>query len=78
MKSEKTVGLDLIHVEIWKCLGEEGLDWLTDLFNVILRTVKMPKEWRTSRVIRLYKNKGYIQDCNNDRGIKLLSCTMKL
>ena len=29
MKSEKAVGPDLILVEIWKCLGEVGLDWLT-------------------------------------------------
>jgi len=29
MKSEKAVGPDFILVEIWKCLGEVGLDWLT-------------------------------------------------
>ena len=63
---------------MWKCLGEEGLEWLTELFNVIFRTAKMPKEWRSSIVIPLYKNKGDIQDCNNFRGIKLLSHTMKL
>jgi len=38
----------------------------------------MPNEWRTSIVIPLYKDKGDIQDCNNYRGIKLLSHTMKL
>ena len=65
-------------MEVWKCLSEEGLEWLTDLFNVIFRTAKMPEEWRSSTVIPLYKNKGDIQDCNNFRGIKLLSHTMKL
>jgi len=55
-----------------------GLEWLTELFNVIFRTAKMPKEWRVSTVIPLYKNKGDIQDCNNFSGIKLLSHTMKL
>jgi len=59
-------------------LGEEGLGWITELFNVILRTAKMPREWRFSTVIPLYKNKGNIQDCNNYRGIKLLSHTIKL
>jgi len=44
MKSEKAVGPDLIPVEIWKSLGEEGIDWLTDLFNVIFRTVKIPNK----------------------------------
>jgi len=38
----------------------------------------MPQEWRTSAIIPLYKNKDDIQDCNNYRGIKLLSHTMKL
>jgi len=51
---------------------------LTALFNVIFRTVKMPTEWRTSTVISLYKDKCYIQYCNNYQGIKQLSHTMKL
>ena len=37
----------------------------------------MPREWRFSTVIPLYKNKWDIQDPNNYRGIKLLSHTMK-
>jgi len=78
MKSGKAIGPDLIPVEIWKRLGEEGVEWLTELFNVIFRTVKMPSEWRTSTIIPLYKNKSNIQDCNNCRGIKLHSHTMKL
>ena len=76
MKSGKAVGPDLIPVEFWKCLGEVGLDWLLELFNVIFRIVRMPSEWRTSTVIPLYKDKGDVQDCNNYRGIKLLSHTM--
>ena len=47
-------------------------------FQYYFRTVKMPREWRLSTVIPLYKNKGDIQDCNNYRAIKLLSHTMKL
>ena len=41
MKSGKAVGPNLIPVEIWKCLGEVGIDWLVELFNIIFRTVKM-------------------------------------
>ena len=44
MKPGKAIGPDLISVEIWKCLGEKGLNWLTELFNIIFRTVKMPNE----------------------------------
>jgi len=42
MKNGKAVGLDRILVEIWKCLGEEGLEWLTELFNVILGPLRCP------------------------------------
>jgi len=65
MKSGKAAGPDCIPIEIWKCLGVEGIEWLTELFNVILRTTKMPRDWRISKIIPLYKNKDDIQDCNN-------------
>jgi len=67
MKIGKAVGPDLIPVEICKCLGDEGIEWLVALFNVIFRTAKMPNEWRTSTIILFYKNKGDIQDCKNYR-----------
>ncbi|XP_019260539.1 PREDICTED: uncharacterized protein LOC109238517 [Nicotiana attenuata] len=41
-------------------------------------TKRMPEEWRQSLIVPLYKNKGDIQNCNNYRGIKLLSHTMKV
>ena len=52
--------------------------WLTRLFNIIFRAGKMLETWRWSTMIPLYKNKGDIQSCNNYRGIKLLSHTMKI
>jgi len=57
MKYGKVVGPDLIPVEVWKSLGQVGVNWLTELFTVIFRTIKIPREWRTSTVIPLYKNK---------------------
>ncbi|KAG5586166.1 hypothetical protein H5410_046600 [Solanum commersonii] len=41
-------------------------------------TAKMPDEWRWSTLVPLYKNKGDIKNCNNYRGVKLLSHTMKI
>ena len=55
--------------------GEHGLEWLTDLFNVIFRLAKMPPN-RELALFPLYMNEG--DDCNNYRGIKMLSDTMKL
>jgi len=78
MPNGKAESPDQIPVKVWKCLGEEGLEWLTELFNVIFTTAKIAEKWRSSTVIPLYKNKVDIQDCNNFRGIKLLSHTMKL
>ena len=46
MKGGKAVGPDDIPIEVWKCLGDEGISWLTKLFNTILKTKKMPDEWR--------------------------------
>ena len=78
MKSGKALGPDGIPIEVWKCLGEVGVSWLTKLFNRIILTRKMPNEWRRSTLVPIYKNKGDIQSCNNYRGIKLMSHTMKL
>src|ERR1041384_1175122 len=42
MKIGKACGPDGIPIEVWKCLGEEGVVWLTKLFNAILKGHKMP------------------------------------
>ncbi|KAG5619478.1 hypothetical protein H5410_019302, partial [Solanum commersonii] len=78
MNRGRATGPDEIPVEFWKSTGKAGIEWLTRLFNVIFKTTKMPDEWRWSTMVPLYKNKGDIQNCNNYRGIKLLSHTMKI
>ena len=60
MKTRKAVGSNEIPIEVWKCLGEFGIKWLTKLFNRIWQSNKMPDEWRKSTLIPLYKNKGDI------------------
>ena len=78
MKGGKAIGLDGIPIEVWRCLGDIAIVWLTKLFNHIFRSNKMPDEWRRSILVPIYKNKGDIQSCTNYRGIKLMSHTMKL
>ncbi|XP_057540588.1 uncharacterized protein LOC130818434 [Amaranthus tricolor] len=68
MGRTKVVGPDNISIEVWKGLGEEGIRWLTNLFNIILRTHKMPKEWRICTVIPLFKSKSDAHVCGNYRG----------
>ncbi|KAK3531388.1 hypothetical protein QTP70_018188, partial [Hemibagrus guttatus] len=78
MKSGKAVGPDDIPVEVWKCLREAAVEFLTSLFNRVLESERMPEEWRRSVLVPIFKNKGDVQSCSNYRGIKLMSHTMKL
>ncbi|KAK3530735.1 hypothetical protein QTP70_000759 [Hemibagrus guttatus] len=78
MKSGKAVGPDDIPVEVWKCLGEAAVEFLTSLFNRVLESERMPEEWRRSVLVPIFKNKGDVQSCSNYRGIKLMRHTMKL
>ena len=78
MKKGKAVGPDELPVEVWKCMREMGIKFLTRLFNRLLMGERMPKEWRRSVLIPIYKNKGDAQCCGNYRGIKLMSHTMKV
>ena len=58
MKHEKAVGPDGIPAEAWKCLGEIRIDFLMSLFNDIVHSNMMPKEWRRSILVPIYKGKG--------------------
>jgi hypothetical protein len=78
MKTSKALGSDDILIEVWRCLGDVVIMWLTKLFNIIFRSNKMPDEWRRSILVPIFKNKGDIQSYTNYRGIKLMSHTMKL
>ena len=77
MKKDKAAGPDALPVEVWKCMGEMGIKFLTRLFNRLLMGERIPEEWR-SVLIPIYKNKGDTQCCGNYRGIKLMSHTMKV
>ena len=78
MKEGKAVGPDGLPAEVWKCLGELGVKFLTKLYNNLLEGGSMPDDWRKSVLVPIYKNKGDVQACGNYRGIKLMSHSMKL
>ena len=77
MKKGKAVGPDELPIEVWKCIGMMGIEFLMRLFNRLLMGERIPEEWR-SVLIPIYKNKGDAQCCGNYRGIKLMSHTMKV
>jgi hypothetical protein len=78
IKISKALGPDDIPIEVWSCLGDIAIVWLTKLFSIIFRSNKMPDEWRRSIVVSIFKNKGDIQSCTNYKGINLMSHIMKL
>ena len=78
MQIGKAVGPDGIPVEVWKSLGEEGVDMLLDLLQKIFEQEKMSEEWRDSVIVPIFKKKGDIQDCGNYRGMKTIYHTMKI
>ena len=78
MKKGKAVGPDELPVEVWKCMGKMGIEFLTRLFNRLLMGERMAEKRRRSVLIPIYKNKGDAQCCGNYRGIKLMSHTMKV
>ena len=78
MKNGRSCGPDGIPTEALKHLGDWGVCQLTNIFNAIMQSGKMPDEWRESTITPIYKDKGDHMNCSNYRGIKLLSHTMKL
>ena len=55
MKNGKATGMDGSPVDVWKCLGDEGIDMLCDLMKGIYEQEKIPTEWRDSVIISIYK-----------------------
>ena len=57
MKGGKAMGPDGIPIEVWRCLGDREIVWLTKLFNLIFRSNKMPEEWR-SILVPIFKTRA--------------------
>ncbi len=48
------------------------------LFNKVLNIGEVPEDWLVGLIVPIFKQKGSNTDCNNYRGITLLSCLSKL
>ena len=68
---------DEIPAEAWKYMGNFGIKIICKLFNCIMNTEQMPSAWRQGILIPIFKGKGDIQKCKNNRGVKLLSRIFK-
>lgn len=76
LKSGKTPGHDHITAEMLKSLGDEGLQLLLEICNKAWKQKRVPNDWRVGVILPLHK-KGDMKNCNNYRGITLLSTAVK-
>ena len=77
MKKNKAPGNDYLTSDIIRLGGEEAILQVVNIFNEILRTRKIPKEWKEAKMVILHK-KGDRRDIKNYRPISLLSHMYKL
>ena len=78
MKSGKAAGPSGISAEHLKYLNDEGIEWVKELLNIIIKEEKIPTEWTKSYIIIIYKGKGDPMQCKNYRGNKLPDHGLKL
>ena len=77
IKNEKALGVDQVNVELLKADGILTLELMTKILGNIWNSEELPSCWKTGLIIKLPK-KGDLMDCNNWRGIMLLSATSKV
>lgn len=77
LKNRKSPGIDNITNEMIRYGGHELIIQIAHLFRVIEKTGRIPKEWKTSITMPIFK-KGMKCDPVNYRGITLLSSVAKL
>jgi len=71
-KNNKAAGVDEIPIELLKHGQDELAEKLTNVFNTIWHIEDVPDDWRQGVLLPLPK-KGCLSDCNNWRGITLMS-----
>lgn len=74
----KAPGSDNIPPEAIKCGKDVLCQHLHDFFCTCWKEGLVPQDLRDARITTLYKNKGERSDCNNYRGISLLSIIGKV
>ncbi len=77
MKNGKAAGPDNIPAEALKADMETSVEMLHPLFERIWEEEEIPADWREGHLMKLPK-KGDLSNCNNYRGITLLSVPGKV
>src|SRR5215469_2014907 len=77
LKNHKLPSIDQIPAELVKARGRTICCAIHKLIVSIWNKEELPEEWKESIIVTIYK-KGDKTDCNNYRGISLLSTTYKI
>ena len=77
MARNKACGPDDFPIEAIMVIAELTPELLTYILQQIMAN-GIPDSWKKSKLIPIFKNKGDILECNNHRGIMLMSHFMKL
>jgi hypothetical protein len=77
LKSYKSPGTDNIPAGLIKAGGETSYSEIHRLICCIWNKDELPQQWKESIIVPIYKQ-GDKTDCNNYRGISLLSTAYKI
>ena len=72
MKKGKAHGVDMVSAELIKAGGPKMVNSITNMFNSIIKTGKVPDKMKVAEIVVIHK-KGDTQDPKNFRPISLLS-----
>jgi hypothetical protein len=77
LKKYKSLGSDEITAELIQAGGEILLSAIHKLIDSVWNNEELPDQWKESIIVPVHK-KGDKTDCNNYRGISLLSTSYKI
>jgi len=67
-----------LSLVIFMANEDYSVEWLTSLCNLIVAQRRIPDDWKSSVLLRVYKGKGDPVECGSYRAIKLLEHAMKV
>lgn len=71
-KNGKALGPDQIPIVALKCMNDDTLNILLDLFNTVFKIENIPRQWLLSIFCAIPKT-TIAKDCNENRTIPLIS-----
>jgi len=78
MKKGKAAGPTGTVSKMFTAEEDWSVEWLTSLCNLIVAQGRIPDDWISSILLRVFKRKGEPMECGSYRAIKLLEHAMKV